>query len=147
MADIVPVTAQVICAAVFETGHSKSVWTEMNSEVGQTVETQLPPLPVFDDRHSLDQATFDATETRLLTHFHVIVARFGPGGSARERRAWVSSIKLKYRNARRPMFAQAMPCTSRDSKRTHTPRAQSTPCSGCSWGQLGPSKEVFFKNV
>ena len=37
MADIVPVTAQVICAAVFETGHSKSVWTEMNSEVGQTV--------------------------------------------------------------------------------------------------------------
>ena len=80
----------------------------MNSEVGQTVETQLPPLPVFDDRHSLDQATFDATETRLLTHFNVSVARFGPGGSALERRAWVSSIKLKYRNARRLTSAQSM---------------------------------------
>ena len=122
---IVPVTAQVICAAVFETGHSKSVWTEMNSEVGQTVETQLPPLPVFDDRHSLDQATFDATETRLLTHFHVSVARFGPGGSARERRAWVSSIKLKYRNARRLMFAQAMAqYIAQLEENTHATRAK-----------------------
>ena len=108
MAHIVPVTAQVICAAFFETGHSLPVWSEMNSVVGQAVDKQLPPLPVFADRHSLDQATFNVIETRLLTRFNVSVARFGPGGSALERRAWVSSIKLKYRNARRLMFAQAM---------------------------------------
>ena len=36
------------------------------------------------------------------------VGGFRPEGQARERRVWVSSIKLKYRNARRPMFAQAM---------------------------------------
>ena len=80
----------------------------MNSLVGRAVDNQLPPLPVFDNRHSLDQATFDAIKTRLLTHFNVSVARFLTGGTARERRAWVSSIKLKYHNARRLMFEQAM---------------------------------------
>jgi hypothetical protein len=60
------------------------------------------------DRHSLDTATFDAIKTRLLTHFNVSVAPFGPRGSSRERRAWVYSIKLKYRNARRLIFARAM---------------------------------------
>ena len=108
MAHIAPVAAQNICDAVFETGHTRLVFQEMNSVVGQAVNKQLPPLPFFDDRHSLDQATFDAIETRLLEHFNVYVARFAPGGSARARRAWVSSIKLKYRNARRLLFAQTM---------------------------------------
>ena len=80
----------------------------MNSEVGQVVDKPLPPLPVSADRHSLDQATFNAIETRLLAHFNVPVARFGLGGSWKEKKAWASSIKLKYRNARRLMFAQAM---------------------------------------
>ena len=108
MANIVPVTGQVICAAVFQCGHSYHVWAAMKSLVGQAVDETLPPLPVVDDRHSLDQVSFDAIETRLLTYFNVFVARFRPGGSARERREWVSSIKLRYRNARRLMFAQAM---------------------------------------
>jgi hypothetical protein len=86
MANIVPVTAQVIGAAVFQSGHSYRVWTEMNSLVGHAVDETLPPLPVFD----------------------VSVARFRPGGSGQARREWVSSIKLKYRNARRLMLAQAM---------------------------------------
>ena len=108
MAHITPVTAQNIFVAVFETGHSWKVWSEMNSEVGLAVDEKLPSLPVFDDRHSLDQATFDAIETRLLEHFNVSVARFAPGGAKRAKRTWVSSIKLKYRNTRRLLFAQAM---------------------------------------
>jgi hypothetical protein len=80
----------------------------MNSLVGQAVDKTLPPLPVLHDRHSLDHVTFDVIETRLRTHFNVNVGGFRPGGSAIQRRVWVSSIKLKYRNARRPMFAQAM---------------------------------------
>jgi len=125
MAHIAPVAAQNICDAMFETGHTKKVFQEMNSVVGQAVNKQLPPLPFFDDRHSLDQATFDAIETRLLTHFNVFVARFGPGGSARERRAWVSSIKLKYRNARRLMFAQAMAqYIAQLEENTHATRAK-----------------------
>jgi hypothetical protein len=108
MANIVPVTAQVISAAVFQTGHSQRVWVEMNSLVAQAVDETLPPLPVCPDRHSLDQVTFDAIETRLRTHFNVNVGGFRPGGPGREIRVWVSSIKLKYRNARRLMFAQAM---------------------------------------
>ena len=97
----------------------------MNSVVGQAVNKQLPPLPVFDDRHSLDAATFDDIETRLLTQFNVSVARFGPGGSALERRAWVSSIKLKYRNARRLMFAQAMAqYIAQLEENTHATRAK-----------------------
>ncbi len=89
---------------------------------------------VFDVCHSVDQATFDAVtyircsdaiETRLLTHFNVSVAPFGPGGSARERRAWVSSIKLKYRNARRLMFAQAMAqYIAQLEENTHATRAK-----------------------
>jgi hypothetical protein len=79
MADIVPITAQVIGAAVFQSGHSYRVWTEMNSLAGHSVDETLPPLPVFDDRHSLDQVKFDAIETRLLTHFNVSVARLRPG--------------------------------------------------------------------
>jgi hypothetical protein len=71
MAHITPVTAQNICVAVFETGHTWKVWSEMNSVVGLAVDEKLPSLPVFDDRHSLDQATFDAIETRLLEHFNV----------------------------------------------------------------------------
>jgi hypothetical protein len=125
MAHITPVTAQNISVAVFETGHSCKVWTEMNSEVGLAVDEKLPSLPVFDDRHSLDQATFDATETRLLTHFNVSVAPFGPGGSARERRAWVSSIKLKYRNARRLLFAQTVAqYIAQLEENTHATRAK-----------------------
>ena len=106
-----------------ETGHTKRVFQEMNSVVWQAIDKQLQSLnsvvwqaidkqlqslPVFHDCYSLDQATFDAIETRLLTHFSVSVDRFGPGGSARERRAWASSIKLKYRNARRLISAQLM---------------------------------------
>ena len=125
MAHIAPVAAQNICDAVFETGHTKKVFQEMNSVVGQAVNKQLPPLPVFDDRHSLDQATFDAIKTRLLTHFNVSVSPFGPGGSARERRAWVSSIKLKYRNARRLMFAQTMAqYIAQNEENTHATRTK-----------------------
>jgi hypothetical protein len=125
MAHIGPVAAQNICAAVFGTGHTKQVFQEMNSVVWQAVDKQLPSLPVVDDRHSLDQATFDAIETRLLTHFNVSVARFGPGGSLRERRAWVSSIKLKYRNARRLMFAQTMAqYIAQLAENTHATRAK-----------------------
>ena len=125
MARINPVTAQNICVAVFETGHSHRVWSEMNSVVGQVVDKQLPSLPVSADRHSLDQATFNAIETRLLTHFNVSVARFGLGGSAREKRAWVSSIKLKYRNARRLLFAQTMAqYIAQLEENTHATRAK-----------------------
>jgi hypothetical protein len=88
MAHIAPVAAQNICDAVFETGHTKKVFQEMNSVVGQAVNKQLPPLPYFDDRHSLDQATFDATETRLLTHFNVFAdvrADNGPVHRAKRR--------------------------------------------------------------
>jgi hypothetical protein len=60
MANIVPVTAQVIGAAVFPSGHSYCVWAEMNSWVAQAVDKTFPPLPVVPDRHSLDQVTFDA---------------------------------------------------------------------------------------
>jgi hypothetical protein len=105
MANITPVAVHDICDAVLVTGHTYRVYTEMNSIVGQAVDKQLPPLPVFADRHSLDAATFDAIQTRLLTHFNVSVARFGPGGSSIEKKAWASSIKPQYRNARRLMFA------------------------------------------
>ena len=108
MADIARVELQDICDAVFATGHTLAVYTEMNSIVGHAVDKKLPPLPVGADRHSLDAATFDDIKTRLLTHFNVSVSPFGPGGSARERRAWVYSIKLKYRNARRLTSAQLM---------------------------------------
>ncbi len=123
MARIDPVTAWNICVAVFETGHSHRVWSEMNSVVGQVVDKQLPSLPVFADRHSLDQATFNAIETRLLTHFNVSVVRFG--GSWKEKKAWVSSIKLKYRNARRLLFAQAMAqYIAQLEENTHATRAK-----------------------
>jgi hypothetical protein len=108
MANIVPVTAQAIGAAVLQSGHTYTEWAEMNSLASQAADETLPPLPGFHNRHSLDEVAFEAIETRLLTHFNVTVARFRPGGSERERRVWVSSIKLKYRNARRLMFAQAM---------------------------------------
>jgi hypothetical protein len=108
MAKITTVAPQDICDAVFAIGHSQRVYKEMNTIVGRAVDEQLQPLPVFADGHSLDAATFDDIATRLLTHFNVSVARFGPGGSERERRAWVSSIKLKYRNARRLTSAQSM---------------------------------------
>ena len=108
MARINPVTAQNICVAVFETGHSHRVWSEINSVVGQVVDKQLPSLPVSADRHSLDQDTFNAIEARLLAHFNVSVTRFRIGGAV-EKRKWVSSIKLKYRNVRRLIkFAQAL---------------------------------------
>ena len=125
MAHITPFTVQNICTAVFETGHSLAVWSEMNVEVGQAVDKQLPSLPVFDDRYTLDQATFDAIETRLLTHFNVSVARFVPGGSALDKRAWVSTIKLKYRNARRLLFAQAMAqYIAQSQENTHATRSK-----------------------
>jgi hypothetical protein len=78
----------------------------LNSVVWQAIDKQLQSLPVFHDCYSLDQATFDAIETRLLTHFSVSVARFGTGGSTRARKTWVSLIKLKYSNDQRLMFAQ-----------------------------------------
>jgi hypothetical protein len=125
MAHITPVTAQNICDAVYETGHTGTVWSEMNSVVGLAVDEKLPSLPVFDDRHSLDQATFDAIETRLRQHFNVSVARFAPGGAKRAKRAWASSIKLKYRNARRLLFAQAMTqYIAQLEKTTHAIRAK-----------------------
>jgi len=108
MADIARVELQDICDAVFATGHTLAVYTEMNSIVGHAVDKKLPPLPVGADRHSLDAATFDAIKTRLITHFNVSVARFGLGGSYKEKKAWVASIKLKYRNARRLLFAQTV---------------------------------------
>jgi hypothetical protein len=108
MAKITTVAAQDICDAVFATGHSHRVYEELNSIVGRAVDEQLQPLPVFANRHSLDAATFDDIETRLLTHFNVSVARFGLGGSSKEKKAWVSSIKRQYRNARRLMSAQSM---------------------------------------
>ena len=108
MAKITTVAAQDICDAVFATGHSHRVYEEMNTIVGRAVDEQLQPLPVFADRHSIDAATVDDIETRLRTHFNVCVARFGPGGSSREKKAWVSSIKRQYRNARRLVSAQSM---------------------------------------
>jgi hypothetical protein len=109
MANIVPVTAQVIGAAVFQSGHSYRVWAEMNLLVAQAVDETLPPLPVFLDRHSLDPVTFDAIENCFLTYFNVSIARFRRGNvQERNLKEWVSSIKLKCRNARRLMFAQAM---------------------------------------
>jgi hypothetical protein len=125
MANIVSVAAQDICDAVFATGHTHQVYTEMNSIVGQAVDQQLPPLPVFADRHSLDAATFDAIKTRLLTHFNVSVARIGPGGSTKEKKAKVSSTKLQYRNARRLMFAQTMAqYIAQLKENTHATRAK-----------------------
>ena len=108
VANIAPVTAQAICDAVFQAGHSYPVWVEMNSLVAQVVNEKLQPFTVCQDRHSLDQDTFNAIEARLLAHFNVSVTRFRIGGAV-ERREWVSSIKLKYRNARRLIkFAQAL---------------------------------------
>ena len=56
--------------------------------MGHAVEQHIPPLPVFADRHSLDQATFDAMnlKTRLLAHFNVSESRPIPprGHSSRE---------------------------------------------------------------
>jgi hypothetical protein len=125
MAKITTVAAQDICDAVFATGHSHRVYEEMNSIVGRAVDEQLQPLPVFANRHSLDAATFDDIETRLLTHFNVSVARFGLGGSSKEKKAWVSSIKLKYRNARRLLFAQAMAqYIAQLEENTHATRAK-----------------------
>ena len=125
MAKITTVAAQDICDAVFATGHTHRVYEEMNSIVRQAVNEQLPPLPVFADRHSLDAATFNAIETRLRTHFNVSVARFGPGGSSREKKAWVSSIKRQYRNARRLMLAQSMAqYIAQLEENTHATRAK-----------------------
>ena len=47
MAHIAPVTAQNICAAVFEIGHTKPVFQELNSVVWQAVDKHLPSLPVL----------------------------------------------------------------------------------------------------
>ena len=108
LAHIASVAAQDICDAVFATGHSRPVYEEMNAKVRQVVDQHLSSLPVVADRHWLHPDTFDDIKTRLLSHFGVTVDRFGPGGSTRKKRAWVASTKLKYRNARRLMFAQKM---------------------------------------
>ncbi len=93
--------------------------------MGQAVNEQLPPLPVFADRHSIDAATVDDIETRLLAHFNVSVARFGLGGSSKEKKAWVSSIKRQYRNARRLMLAQSMAqYIAQLEENTHATRAK-----------------------
>jgi hypothetical protein len=68
MANIVPVTAQVISTAVFQIGHSERVWGEMNSLVAQAVDETLPLLPVCLDRHSLDQDTFDVIHRDSLAN-------------------------------------------------------------------------------
>jgi len=61
----------------------------------------------------------------LLTHFNVSVARFGPGGSSIEKKAWASSIKPQYRNARRLMFAQTMAqYIAQLEENTHATRAK-----------------------
>ncbi len=125
MAKITTVAAQDICDAVFATGHSYPVYREMNTIVGQAVNKQLPPLPVFADRHSIDAATVDDIETRLLRHFNVSIARFGLGGSSKEKRGWVSSIKRQYRNARRLMLAQKMAqYIAQLEENTHATRAK-----------------------
>jgi hypothetical protein len=111
------------------------VFQEMNSVVWQAIDKQLQSLPVFHDCYSLDQATFDAIETRLLTHFSVSVARFSTGGSTRARKAWVSSIKLKYSNYRRLMFAQTMAqYIAQNEENTHATRTKHA--SAPTWGLL-----------
>jgi len=48
---------------------------ETDSIVGQVVDQKLPSLPVVADCHQLHQATFEAIETRLKTHFGVVSCR------------------------------------------------------------------------
>jgi hypothetical protein len=87
---------------------------------------------------------FNAIEARLQEHYHVTAGPFLPEGE--ERRLWVSSMKLRYRNARRRMFARAMSeHITRASNRISRPRVRSTTCSGwLSIMLLG--KWDFFQN-
>jgi hypothetical protein len=71
MADIFPITVEVITAAIFQTCHSRAVFAETSRLVGQTVDKRLPHVPSCEHRNSLEKDTFNAINDCLQTHFNV----------------------------------------------------------------------------
>jgi hypothetical protein len=107
IAVIDPIAPDAICIAVFMFRHHRDVRREMNSLAGAAVDKTLPPIPSDDGNGRL--IAVRSTPLRLAcksTIMRLPAHSLRPEGE--EKRLWVSSIKLRYRNARRLMFARAM---------------------------------------